>query len=400
MKSKNLFCILALLLMANAQADDKNVMMFNQDVSNYTATHTDAQMNREGLLTYLDSVIAGGKVTHFLININCQVAAYDSKVMSPMWYRINDPAFKQLDWVRRTHMMHTNGIDYAKVWIDGCRAKNVAPWLSIRMNDVHCVNDRQDPTTSEFWCKHPEFWRVPNSSCKNWLDGAFDYTHPEVRTYFLNFLREALTRYDVDGIECDWMRFTEHLPPGRQRECSWALNEFMRETRKIVNEISAKRGHPIEIAARVASTPKAMFAYGTDALAWAKDGSVDWVIPCNFFSSVDFDMPYAEWKRIIAEANPKVKVLPGMDAGVLVKDAETGNCSRRLLKIEEYCGFADRMFTQGADGIYLFNLFTYFEAAYNNDDRKPWKFILSKGLSPASIKDVTKSIPANWCRER
>ena len=378
-----------------------HILVYNQDGTNFTATHGDDQMTADGLRAFLGTVIGGGQVTHFFFNLTGQAASFDSKTIPPSWWRLDTVKGEPPVCPRRDLLLHRNGVDVGQVYVDGCRARKVSPWYSMRMNDVHCVDDPSWWGHSKFRLDHPEFWCVPHAKGNGpWTRKALDYAHPEVRAYGLAFVKEVLERWDVDGLECDWMRFTEHLRPGRQREDAHYLTEFMREVRKLTDAAAARRGHPVRIAARVASRPDAALAHGTDAVQWAKEGLVDWVIPCNFFSSVDFDLPCADWKRRLAAVNPKVLVLPGADTGVVERDPETGrNGPRRMMTVEEYRGFADRMHRQGADGIYIFNLFTYFEPAYKTTDRKPWNFILNQGLEPAAIQDLPKSIPANWWYE-
>lgn len=393
---------LCLVSLVGALSASARMLVFNQDATNFTATHGDDQMTVAGVRAYLDSVIGGGQVTHFFFNANAQTAIFDSKTLPPSWWRQGNPKVKQSVCTRRDWMLHTNGVDIVQVYIDGCREKGVSPWISIRMNDVHCVDNPDWEGHSKFRLEHPEFWCVPNMKGNGpWTHKALDYSHAEVRAYFLAFVKEVLERYDVDGVECDWMRFPEHLTLGKQREKAHFLTEFMRTVRQATETAAARRGHPVKIAVRVDSRPEAALKHGTDAVAWANERLTDWVIPCNFFSSVDFDLPYAEWKRQITAVNPGVVVLPGLDSGVTPRDPASGRkLPRRMLTVSEYRGFADRMFRQGAEGIYLFNLFTYFEPAYKSNDREPWNFILTKGLTPDSIRNETKSIPAHWWWEQ
>ena len=43
-----------------------------------------------------------------------------------------------------------------------------------------------------------------NRDVQSWA--AFDYARAEVREYFVGLVREACERYDVDGIDLDWLR--------------------------------------------------------------------------------------------------------------------------------------------------------------------------------------------------
>lgn len=280
-------------------------------------------------------------------------------------------------------MLFTNGVDVVQTYIDGCREKGVSPWLTMRMNDSHHPNNPDWWGHSQFWVEHPEYQRI----------GGFDFSHPEVRAYHLAFVRELLARYDVDGFECDWMRWPR---PQRTQD----LTVMMREIRKLVDEFARHRGHRILIGARVSSRPDSARAHAMDVVRWAKEGLVDWIVPCNFFLSVDFELPLAEWKRLVKDANPNVRVIPGADSGVVTMDEKTGKRkTRRLMAITEYREWAYRMSHQGADGVYLFNLFNYIEPGYDVRSIEPWHAILKDGLSPTAICDKPRECPKGWVYE-
>ena len=179
-----------------------------------------------------------------------------------------------------------------------------------------------------------------------------------------------------------------------------ALTAFMRRTRAAVDAAAKRRGHPILLGVRVSSRPAAALAKGMDVAAWVREKLVDWVVPANFFSSVDFDIPLGEWQKIVADAGSSALVIPCLDTGVITQDPVTKRRSpRRMLTLAEYCGWAGRMYERGAPGVYFFNLFTYFEAPYHVTDTTPWDFIVTHGLTPESIKGRPASIPANWWYE-
>jgi hypothetical protein len=233
---------------------------------------------------------------------------------------------------------------------------------------------------SAFWRDHPEFRRVPNSDGGCWSDAALDFAHEEVRAYWKAFLAEAFGHYDVDGLELDWMRFTEHLTPGHEPELSWCLDEIVAEARRLADEAAKRLGHRVRVGARVSSRPEAARARGTDFESWARKGWIDWLVPSNFWWSVDFNLPYAEWARLIQSANSDVLVIPGLDGGAAV------NGERHFLSLGEYAVFADRMYRQGAPGIYLFNLFD------TPKESGVWDAILSEGLPPDLVAERARGI--------
>ena len=91
---------------------------------------------------------------------------------------------------------------------------------------------------------------------------------------------------------------------------------------------------------------------------------------------VDFNLPYTEWARLLKAANRHVLVVPGLDGGA----ASDGQ--RHFLSLGEYAVFADRMYRQGAPGLYLFNLFD------SPKESGVWEAILSDGFKPTASRNV------------
>ena len=362
-------------------------MIFNEDDSHFFGGGVPP--SREKLNQYVDRLSAAGKVTHFFMCVNAQKANFPSKVLEAAWEYDRTVCGKPTTWGQNLKKLHDGGIDPYDVWIRRCREKNVSPWISIRMNDVHYAFDMSYAGHSSFWREHPEFWRQPDATKGDWGLRALNYSNAEVRARILAFVVEVLERYDVDGIECDWMRFTDHLTPNHELEESACLTELMSKIRQVVREASVKRAHPISIAARVDSDPEAALLRGTDPFAWASAGSIDILIPCNFFASADFWLPCREWIRRIRQVNPLVKVVPGTDSGIVIK----GTKKRRLMTIEEYCTWAERVNRQGTDGAYVFN---FFQHPLNGP---VWNFVVDEGLAPASVKRFAKDEAPDSIRE-
>ncbi len=57
---------------------------------------------------------------------------------------------------------------------------------------------------------HGDFWKLnPQYAVKGFNDyfaTCLDFAHQEVRDYFMALVEETLTRYDIDGLELDFMR--------------------------------------------------------------------------------------------------------------------------------------------------------------------------------------------------
>lgn len=360
------FVLWCLIMVAGASA--KPILVYNEDDSHYMR-----KLPKEGFVAYFDRVCRGA-VTHFFMCPNAMRSNVDTVSFEPIWTALEEPGVKP-GWAPVAKWLHDNGVDPYAIWTARAREKGVSPWISMRMNDVHSVTDPTYCSHCRLWKEHPELKVVPNYRGNDWSSHAFDYSHAVVRERALGYIRELLERYDVDGIECDWLRFPWHLTKGREREKAPVLDAFMRDARKVVDAAAKKRGHRILLGARVASAYANACALGTDAVQWAKEGSIDWLVVCNFFSTVDFNLDYADWRMRLNAVNPRVTLVPGLDSGV-VKDRTAG---RQGLTLAEYRGWCAAQYAQGAPGFYMFNPFHLAE------EEGEWNSILTGELTPEAV---------------
>lgn len=381
-----------------------SLILFNEDSDNLVNPcwrRNADRMTEEDVRTYYEDVLGAGKVTHFLLCVNARASAYPSKVFDNYWDCVKDPDVKLGTNVRPLIMkdMFDCGVDRFAIGVEMCRAKGVQPWLSFRMNDIHFVTDKTFWLNFGHWKAHPELWIVPSSASnaaeRAWWPRAYDYRKEPVQARMLAYIEEALGRYDADGIELDWMRFEYHMPRDTVRgEGAEALNRFMRRAREVVRAAEKRRGHSIRIAARVDSDPESALNHGTDYRVWAREKLVDLLIPCNFFSTIDFELPFTVWRDEVKALNPDVRVIPGLDCGV----TEPGR-KRRYATADEYAAWAGRMYSGGATGIYFFNLFCYPVDHPGEPRGEVWDWVTKKGFTPESVAAHAKSVPKNALRE-
>ena len=289
----------------------RDLLVINEDNSHFFGTRKPEDMTIEGLHAFVDQY-AGSAVTHLFLNPNAMRASFRSRSRDAIWDPVAGKEPVDL-WPQNAKRLFAAGLDPYEVWINRCREKGISPWLSMRMNDVHSVDESDNFMHSSFWREHPQCWRVPHGAASPWVNRAMNYAHAEVREHQMAFVRELLERYDADGLELDWMRFGYHLTPGREREEAAILTEFVRATRALTNDWSTKRGHPILFGVRVPAHPDAAAGLGMDAVAWARAGLVDLIVPCPFWSSSDFDIPVELWRERLGAVADQVTVAPGLE---------------------------------------------------------------------------------------
>jgi len=333
------------------------------------------EMTREGVQRHAD-VFVGSQVSALLINTNANRVSYRSDVWDAHWDGFdptqdeNQPFFAGCNpagraslyqWIANMAALHAAGVDYPGTMVSRCRERGISPWISIRMNDIHDVDQPDSVMHSTFWKQHPEFRRVPYRF-EGWNDRALDYARPEVRDHYLALIRESLERWDVDGLELDWMRFGFHFRPGREEEGGRILETWIAELRALCDTWQERRGHPITLAARVPTRPETARELGLDGARWAQSGAINCLIVAPFFTTTEFDVPLDLWRNLLR--GTKVPLAAGLEVNV----SPFPGAPQRLQTPETTRANCAAFLNRGADLIYLFNFFPkshpYWDADY------------------------------------
>ena len=361
-----------------------NMLVINEDNSHFFGSRKPEDMTPAGLHAFVDQY-AGSAVTHLFLNANAMRASFRSSSRDAIWDPVDGKEPDGL-WPQNAKRLFEAGLDPYQVWIGRCREKGVSPWLSMRMNDVHSVDDAKNFMHSSFWRNHPEFWRVPNGSAGPWVNRAMNYAHAAVREHQMAFVRELLERYDPDGLELDWMRFGYHLTPGREPEESAILNDFVRQVRSLTTEWSRKRGHPVLLGVRVPAHPDAASGLGMDAVGWAGQGLVDLIVPCPFWTSSDFDIPVELWHQRLGNSKKRVVVAPGLEYNA--RPWPGGPAVANDLASAR--GFAASAYQRGASSLYLFN---WMDSQTRPVAGSAYSLLLREGLSRQVVQSSPRRHP-------
>ncbi len=354
----------------------ENMLVVNEDNSHFFGSRPSDAMTTNGLHAFVDQY-AGSAVTHLFLCPNAMRASFRSQTREAIWDTVGGET-PDHRWPQNAKRLADAGLDPYTVWITRCREKGISPWLSMRMNDIHSVDDRDNFMHSSFWRDHPQFWRVPHGSPSPWSNRALNYAHEEVREHQMMFVRELLERYNPDGLELDWMRFGYHLTPGQEREEGVVLTEFMREVRELTAAWSKKRGHPILLGVRVPTHPDAATGLGMDAVLWAQEQLIDLIAPCPFWSSSDFDIPVELWHGRLGNTAKCVTVAPGIEHNSRPWPAGAAVAN----DLDSLRGFAASAYARGATNLYLFN---WMDSQTRPVSESQYGRLLREGLSRRTV---------------
>ncbi|MEW6355550.1 MAG: hypothetical protein AB1696_04430 [Planctomycetota bacterium] len=336
-------------------------LLENEDCTSFFDSQT-FPPGKAGEMTdrYVD-VLAGAGVTALLCNTNARRTNYTSKVWQSFWdgydpdgpddqpFLAGLPEDQRKHCRKRIHKIwgyHNQGVDYPGRMIQRCRHNGISPWISLRMNDVHCNDNLNHPFHGDFWRK-PECFRKGHPG---YYARCLDYAHPEVRDQYKALIVETLDRYDIDGLELDFMREPYVFSAGEEQAGAKILTEWLREIRQLVNKATADRKHPIQIGVRIPFDPDTTLGLGLDAPTWAKEGLVNLVIVAPRWGTLHFDMPMGKWRELLGG---RVTLAGGLDVNYQPYPAGP----RRVVDPEYATGAAVAVLAGGADIVYLFNYF-------------------------------------------
>jgi len=255
----------------------------------------------------------------------------------------------------KTAELIAKGHDPLKVMTNWCKQNDVEVFWSFRLNDTHDASrEWYGPLLfSPVKKKHPE-WLMGTAEKRprNGRWTAVDFTHPEICDLAFRYVEEVCQNYDVDGIELDFFRHLNYFKrvswgtPAGEKELEM-LNHLMRRIRKMADEEGHKRGRPILIAVRVPDSVEYSRVLGLDVETWLRDDLVDLLTVTGYFR-------LNPWKKSVALGHKyQVPVYAGLS-----ESRQRDKVARKVYASPE--GFRGRAMTawsEGVDGIYLFNSF-------------------------------------------
>jgi hypothetical protein len=229
---------------------------------------------------------------------------------------------------------------------------------SVRMNDCH---DSFIAGWLPLWKKeHPEFWvdrgNVPHDMVHplGLYVTALDFEHKEVRDRKFEIIEEVCQRYDVAGIDLNFMRHpvffsrTMRGEPVTDEEVE-VMTSLLRRIRRLTDERGLERGRPILVAAIVPDSLQLSRDIGLDVETWIKEDLIDIVTPGLGYAP--FSLPVEEYIELAHQHGKKVYPCINRVAPWHVPEG---------LISEGFRGVAANWYAAGADGIFFWNLGTPF----------------------------------------
>ena len=257
-----------------------------------------------------------------------------------------------------------------------CREAGIELFPQVRMNS-HYSKGESSPGYGRFRREHPEYLLgppgevIPEGRTLFGLTKGLDFAHVEVREHYAAIATEIVERFDVDGLDLDFMRHPAFFRPWDAYANRHLMTEVVRQVRGRMNEVGEARGRPLELSVRVPPSLSDSARIGLDVGEWMSQGLVDIVVAGGGF--IPFDMPFEEFVEH-ARAND-VEIYGTLE---VLRPAYESDVIRAV---------ASRYWSAGASGI----VFTNFFPDYLHGQDEAWqKQILSEIADPYRLRRLHK----------
>lgn len=266
------------------------------------------------------------------------------------------------------------GGDLVGVFVDQCRKKGVAPFISLRVNDTHHVSRGmkiKDPAErmkamAEFklFADHPDWLLGPGADQEERTQYAFDFGRKEIRDYKLSIIRELCENYDIDGLELDLMRHWRffNVKKLNPEERIAIMNQFVRDVRAILDE-TARDGRRRMLGVRVSGFVETHRYMGVDLKSMAGAG-LDFVNASGHYFT-DLQMDIGPIRKMLPDHVAVYTELHFTNAGIGA--TETANKHYRRSTARQFYTAAHLAYARGGTGVSTFN-FQYYRGTRNPTD--------------------------------
>lgn len=311
-----------------------------------------APMKSEYVDLLVEEVAQGGADV-LMYSPNGQTVVYPSDVWPGMWDRLDDDpaaAFGTLandpdERVEEHEVVVRQMRDYALAGNDilsqitqSCRRRNLASGISVRMNDTHGYQWGRCYLISDFYYDNPHL-RVESPYI------TLNYEHKEVRDHYHALIEELVHRYSFNVLDLDFVRNPFCLPPGRGRELSHVMTDFIATVRDLLRS----SGKDIQLLLRLPGAPDTSMYYGFNA-GEIVDRQLADGIAIAYHLHGTWSAPVQAWREITGDT------VALYTCGDYFADTREGLPDRILgLEPELMRGLAASSLAAGADGVYWFN---------------------------------------------
>ena len=255
------------------------------------------------------------------------------------------------------------GVDWLAETAAACRRRGVAPWTSVRMNDMHGHRNVQGSFFNLPLFKDErmrlkrsgELPTLPEPSNR----AGLNYERREVRDLMMTQIREVVEDYDFEGLELDWWRQPLCCEPDATPQTVAMMSDWFRDIRALTARRAQATGRPYYFGMRIPGRLETLKSIGLDIAGLCRDGTLDFISPSGYWRTT-WDMPHDRLREQVGDrvaiygviedgANALPTLAPALNKTMEIRFTSS---SREML----HANAAGKL-ALGADGIEWFNHF-------------------------------------------
>ena len=293
-----------------------------------------------------------------------------------------------------------NGGDFVDVFVDECRQRNIAPIISVRVNDHHQLEfiaiekgtvklpGTISGITLDRWRAENLQYCITQSDERTDLGSdpltlllqpavadqvrneyVLDWAHPEVCDRMYGFIEELCRNYDIDGIELDFMRhyllFRQEDTTVQERKS--ILSAFVARVRALLDE-TAGLGKHRWLCVRIPAFMETYDCMGIDIMQMAANG-VDMFNLSHFYRTCQ-QSDLAKIAAMVPDKSVYLEMTQTTMCKALEQEGFGESFLYRRTTDEQFYASAHLAYARGAQGVSLFNFAYYRE--YDRPERGPY----------------------------
>lgn len=331
--------------------------LFNNDTTNMISSPYNVPGATVGdMLTHLVDETGGiGVDVHLLSPGFGWVPWWQSEVIPESqywsWCKQIWPTLEIDPW---TAYIHAGG-DIVQLFIDRCRANDIAPFISYRLNDYHThppgKNIRGSNYKCQFHYEHPEYMIGTDTTI--WYNRVHNWIYAEAREYKVSLIEEICRKYDIDGLELDFMRQPSFFKMSEttEQQRKDIMLQFVQTIRTMLDQYAPpgkKRYLCVRIPGKIADHQE----IGVDVKAFVEAG-VDMVNVSKYYMT-DQQTDLAEIVKMIPKTPVYLEMHFVTGTGIEPEDIDS-SLRTRYTSPEQYYTTANLAYNQGAAGVSIFN---------------------------------------------
>ena len=196
------------------------------------------------------------------------------------------------------------GVDWLAESSKACREQGIAPWVSIRTNDMHGHRNFTGSFFNADLLKRKEM-RLQHSNYPHIVAEVtnrqgLNYGHQEVRDATFRQIREVVEDYDFEGLELDWWRQPLCCEPTASAETVAMMSDWFRSIRALTERRSRAIGKPYYFGMRIPGDLGTLRSIGIDIVTLCREGTLDFINPSGYWCTT-WDMPHDDLRRQVGE---------------------------------------------------------------------------------------------------